>query len=180
MKNQILIKRYTQGLVNSVKDEAEFSALARELSDFSELLQSHKELKDILNNPLIPLNKKKEITEEILVKKSLAEKTLRFILLLVENNRLGLLAEIIESLPEMWNEKRGVYTFEVVSVVPLSERQKEKLMGKLELLEKRPVCLKYRIDPELIAGLWIRRGNIVYDVSIKGNLLKLKERIIEG
>ena len=180
MRNEILTKRYTQGLINSVKDEAEFSALSREISDFSELLQSQKDLKDVLSSPLLPLSKKKQIAEEILVKKSVAEKTLRFILLVVENMRIELLPEIVESLPEAWNEKKGVSTFEVASVVPLSDKQKKKLQEKLAKLEKRQVSLKYRIDPELIAGLWIKRGNIVYDVSLKGSLVNLMEKIIEG
>lgn len=180
MKNEILTKRYTQGLINSVKNEAEFSALKKEISDFSELLQSHKELKDALSSPLLPLSKKKQIAEEILVKKSVAKKTLRFILLVVEHMRLELLPEIVESLPEAWNEKKGVSTLEVASVVPLSDKQKKKLQEKLTKLEKRPVSLKYRIDPELIGGLWIRRGNIVYDVSLKGSLGNLKDKIIEG
>jgi len=50
----------------------------------------------------------------------------------------------------------------------------------LELLEKRPVSLKYRSDSTLVGGLSIRRGNIIYDVSIRGNLDRLKEIIIEG
>jgi F-type H+-transporting ATPase subunit delta len=180
MKNEVLTKRYTQGLVNSVKDETEFSALSREISDFSELLESYKELKDVLSNPLLPMSKKKQIAEEILVKKSVAEKTLRFILLMVENMRLELLPEIVESMPEVWNEKKGVSTFEVASVVPLSDEQKKKLQEKLMKLEKRQVSLKYRIDPELIAGLWIKNGNIVYDVSLKGSLVCLKDKMIEG
>ena len=51
---------------------------------------------------------------------------------------------------------------------------------KLELLENKPVFLKYRSDPSLVGGLSIRKGNIVYDVSIRGNLGRLKENIIEG
>jgi F-type H+-transporting ATPase subunit delta len=180
MKNEILTKRYTQGLINSVKDEAEFSALSREISDFAELLQKHKELKDALSSPILPLGKKKQIAEEILAKESAAEKTLRFILLVVENMRLELLPEIVESMPEAWNEKKGVSTLEVASVVPLSDKQKKRLQEKLTKLEKRQVSLKYRIDPELIAGLWIKRGNIVYDVSLKGSLTSLKDKIIEG
>ena len=180
MKDQILIKRYTQGLVNSIKNEEEFSALNRELSDFAELLEKHKKLKHTLSSPFLPTSKKTQVTDEILVKKSLGKKLSRFILLLVENNRLELLPGIIESLPVVWNENKGIYTFNVASVVPLTEFQKKKLEKKLELLEKRPVVLKYRIDHELVGGLWIQRGNIVYDVSIKGSLMKLKEKICEG
>jgi F-type H+-transporting ATPase subunit delta len=173
MKSQILVKRYTQGLVNSIKNETEFSALSQELSNFALLLRKHQKLKDTLYSPFLP-------TTKVLAKQSFGKKASRFILLLVENNRLELFPDIIESLPEVWNEQKGAYTFEVVSVVPLTDGQRKRLEKKLELLEKRPVILKYRIDPELVGGLWVRRENIVYDVSIKGNLMKLKEEISEG
>ncbi|MBL7083949.1 MAG: ATP synthase F1 subunit delta [Candidatus Aminicenantes bacterium] len=179
MKDQILIKRYTQGLVNSIKDEEELSALSGELSDFAELLEKHKELNDTLCSQFLPTTKKIQVAEDILVKKSLGKKISRFILLLVENNRLELLLDIIKSLPDVWNEEKGIYTFDVVSVVPLTEAQRKDLKNKLELLERRPVVLKYRIDLELVGGLWIQRGNIVYDASIKGDLMKLKEKICE-
>lgn len=180
MKSQILVKRYTQGLINSLRSEAEFSTLSQELSDFSELLGRHKELKETLDMPFLPASRRKRITEEVLARKTLAKKARRFILLLLENNRLELLPDILESLPEAWNEKKGIYTYEVASVVPLRDGQKKELGRKLELLEQKPVILKYRIDPELVGGLWIRRGNVVYDASIKGSLMKIKETIVEG
>ena len=180
MKSQILVKRYTLGLVNSIKDEAEFSALIGELSAFSGLLHTHKELKDTLLNPFLPTSRKVQIAHELLATTSIRKKAQRCILLLVENDRLELLPEIIESLPDAWNEEKGVDTYEVASVVPLSDDQRKKLKVKLERLEKKPVVLKYRIDPELVGGLMIKRKNIVYDISIKGSLLKLKEKIIEG
>ncbi len=180
MKNQVLIKRYSQGLINSVKDESEFSVLSRQLSAISDLLSENKELRDILHNPFLPASKRKQIVEEVLGRSSYAQKTIRLISLLLENNRLDLLPGISESIPEVWNEKKGISTYEVASVVPLSGVQQKKLKGKLELLEKKPVILKYRIEPELLGGLWIKRGNIVYDTSLRGHLMKLREKIIEG
>jgi len=180
MKSHILVKRYTLGLVNSVKNEAEFSALLRELSAFNGLLQTHKDLKDTLLNPFLPLSRKLQIAQELLASTSTEKKAERCILLLVENGRLELLPQIIESLPDAWNDEKGVNTYEVASVVPLSDDQRKKLKVKLERLEKKPVVLKYRLDPELVGGLMIKRKNIVYDISIKGSLLRLKEKIIEG
>lgn len=180
MKSQVLIRRYTQGLINSIKDEAEFSVLSRELSAVSGLLSEHKELRDILHNRFLPASKRKQIVEEVLSKSSYAKKTTRLISLLLENNRLDLLPGIIELIPELWNEKKGISTYEAASVIPLSDVQRKKLKEKLELLEKKPVVLKYRIEPELLGGLWIKRGNIVYDTSVRGHLMKLREKIIEG
>ena len=180
MKSQILVKRYNQGLVNSIKDEVGFSALHRELSAFNELLNTNKRLKDILFNPFLPTSRKIQISKELLAAGSLGKKAVRFILLLVENNRINLLPEIILALPDAWNQEKGIDTYEVASVVPLSDDQKRNLKEKLEQIEMKHVVLKYRIDPELVGGLWIKRKNIVYDISIKGNLSKLKEKIIEG
>lgn len=180
MKIQILIRRYTQGLVNAIKDESEFSVLSRELLDFSKLLSTHTELSKTLSSPFLLKDKKIQILKEILSRKSFQEKISRFIILLAGHNRLGLLAGILDSLPVFWNEKKGILAFEVASVVPLTDTQRKRLRRELELLEEKPVTLDYRIDPELIGGLCVRRGNIVYDVSIKGNLLKLREKIRKG
>jgi len=180
MKTQILIKRYTQGLVEALKGEKEFLTLSRELSDFAELISSHKQLLEILSRPFLVSDKKIQIIKDILAKKKLSQKTSRFILVLAENNRLELLTDILELLPSLWNEKKGIFTYEVSSAVPLKEIQKEKLQKKLESLERGPVYLKYSIDPELIGGLSVRKGNIVYDISLRGRLSRLKEKVIEG
>lgn len=180
MKNQILIKKYTQGLVNSIRNDQEFKTLSKQLADFYNLLSDHKKMEEALSSQFLPTTKKMQIAKEILAKGSLEEKISRFILLLVENNRLGLLPDIVEFFPVLWDERKGVSTIEVSSAVPLLEGQKRKLEEKLELLEKGPVSLKYKIEPELIGGLSIRKGNIIYDVSIKGSLESLKEKICEG
>lgn len=175
-----MIKRYTQGLVNALKNEAEFKALKKELSDFTALLSSHKQLNGVLSRPFLPRIKKVQIIKDILEEKALSEKATRFIILLVENNRLELVQGILDLLPIRWNERKGVLTYEVASAVPLNEGQKRKLEQELESLEKRPVFLKYQVEPELLGGISLKKGNIIFDISLKRQLLKLKEKIIEG
>jgi len=179
MRKRILVRKYTQGLINSIKDQKEFETLFGQLKDFSRILCEHKDLNLALVNPFLPKNRRMQIGKEIFIKGKWSEKISRFVMLLIENDRLGLLPDILESLPIMWNEKRGISTIEVSSAVPLEEGQKKKLKEKLEILERRPVFLKYRIDPTLVGGIFLRKGNIVYDVSIKGSLESLKEKIIE-
>ena len=180
MKHRVLIKRYSQGLVNAIQDEEEFTAIHAELLHFLDLLESREKLKEILQSPFLPLTKKKDLTDELLKNLSYKPKTARFISLCVENDRLEFFSDILDFLPEHWNEEKGVSTFEVSSVVPLSESQKQRLREKLERLEQKPVYLKYKTDLSLVGGLSIKRGNIIYDVSIRGNLERMKENIIEG
>lgn len=180
MKNQILIKRYTQGLVNSIKNEAEYSALKGELSDFTTLLSSHKQLNEILSRPFLPRSKKAQIIKDILAEENFSEKMTRFLKILIEHNRLDLLSDILNFLPLLWNEKQGIFAYEIVSAVPLNEIQKKRLEQKLESFEKRPVFLKYKVDPELLGGFFLKKGSTIYDISLKGQLARLKEKIIEG
>lgn len=178
MKSQILIKRYAQGLVDSIVDDKEYGILNRQLVGFSNLLEKHRKMEETLSSLFLPTTKKMQIAREILSKDSFSKKISRFILLLIENNRLSLLADILDILPVLWNEKKGILSIEVFSAARLSESQKRELQERLEILEKNPVSISYRIDPGLIGGLSIRKGNIVYDVSIKGSLESLKEKII--
>jgi F-type H+-transporting ATPase subunit delta len=180
MKSQRLIKRYVQGLVNSIEDNKEFESISGELEEFSRFLRKEKKLRDTLTSAFLSNTKKKEIAEKVLEKTSLEEKSRRFIILLVENERLLLLEDIIGLLPLAWNEKQGISTFEVRSAVPLGPVQKRRLEEKLARLEQRPVSLTYMIDSSLIGGLSLRKGNIVYDISLLGDLERLRQKIFQG
>ena len=179
MKNQVLVKRYCLGFLGSLRGEQEFASLFPELKAFSDLLIKDK-LGALLLSPFVSGSRRQKIAQKILSAMALHPKPIRFLLLLLENERLELLPDIIASLPDMWNEASGISTIEVLSVVPLSEPQKQTLQQKLEKIEQRPVALKFQEDPSLIGGLALRKGNIVYDVSLKGSLESLREKIIEG
>jgi len=180
MKSHTLIRRYAQGFVQAVPDEAEFKDLIAELAGFAGLLAEGGKLHDALAKPFLPVKAKKEIVREVIASTSLRDKPARFIDLLLKHGRLGLLAEILKAMPELWNEKRGVTTFQVSSVIPLTEDQKKALSARLEKLERRPVHLEFTADPELIGGISLKIKHIVYDVSIRNHLLELRDKMIEG
>jgi F-type H+-transporting ATPase subunit delta len=180
MKDLILVKRYTQGLVGALDGEAEFAGVGRELADFQKMITTNSDLAGVLASPFVEAEKKVQIIRNILAASGFNDKTSRFLLLLFGHNRLCLLGHILQALPTLWNERQGVTTFEVSSVVTLSGIQKKKLQAELERLERRPVSLNFKIEPELVAGLSLKKGNIVYDASIRGHLAKLKAKICEG
>ena len=180
MKSPILVKRYTQGLAGALKDESEFIGISRELAGMQELLSGHGVLNETLASPFVAARKKAQVIKDVLAQSGFTAKTSRFILLLLEHSRLDLLGDILEALPVIWNERRGVATFEVSSVVALGDSQKQRLQAELERLEGRPVFLRYSIDPALVAGFALQKGNVIYDASFRGHLAKIKQAISEG
>jgi len=177
MKNQTLVRKYAHGLVHAVKDEAEFSSVLGELRSFLDLFAGHAGLREALDSPFVAKEKKAGILQTVLAKSGAGEKTARFLDLLAGHGRLDLVGDIVAWLPEAWNERLGILTFEVTSVVPLTDVQKDRLRETLEAVEQAPVRLVYRLDPAIVGGLAVRRGSIVYDASLEGNLSRLKEQI---
>jgi F-type H+-transporting ATPase subunit delta len=180
MRSELLVRKYTQGLVGALRDETEYASVSRDLSDFRGLVSSHAGLARVLASPFVPARKRGGVVRDILAASRMSGKASRFLLLLLDHNRLGLLEEIMKALPVEWNEHRGVAVFEVSSAVPLAESQRKKLQAQLERREKLPVHLIYRLDPSLGGGLSLRRGNVVYDASVSGRLARLREKISEG
>ena len=178
MRNQALIRRYCQGLLGSLRTEEEYASVLADLEGIARLLQEQKELGDVLLTPFLPPSRKQKIAAAVLDRLALHPKAERFFSLLLEKERLDLLLEVVTLLPDLWHEARCIATLEVFSVVPLTPDQKSALQERLEKIEGQPVVLKYRQDPSLIGGLSLRRGNVVYDASLRGSLERLREHII--
>ena len=149
------------------------------LEEFSGILTNHVRLSTLLLRPFVSSTKKAEIIGEILDREKFRPKSRRFLLLLIRHRRLDLLPEVVRDLPARWKDLHGIRTFEVRSVVPLSDGQKGRLEAELARLEEAPVFCSYGLDPALVGGLFIRKGNRVYDASVKGELERLKDIIGE-
>jgi len=179
MESQALVKRYTEGLAAALKSEEEYETVSRELAEFSDILEKNDELREVLLRPFLAAAKKAQIVQDILEKQPSQAKTRRLVLLLLQHRRLEILSRIVRDLPELWRARQGVLTFEVRSVVPLKDAQKKRLEAELRKLEKSQVYCTYVLEPGIIGGLYIKKGNMVYDVSLKGQLERLKEKIRE-
>jgi ATP synthase F1 delta subunit len=179
MKNDVLTNRYTEGLAGALRTSEEYEAVSQELAGFSGLLASHTLLRETLLRPFVPAARKAAVLRDVLDHQAYGDKARRLLLLLAQHGRLPILADIVAALPAHWQKRQGVVTFEVRSVVPLKDAQRARLEERLRTIEKRPVSCMYALDPAIVGGLVIRKGNRVYDVSLKGQLERLKEKIRE-
>ena len=179
MKNDVLVNRYAEGLAGALPTAEEYEAVSRELAGFSGLLASHALLRETLLRPFVPAARKTAVLGDIIDHQAYRDKTRRLLLLLAQRRRLDILTDIVAALPGLWQKRQGIVTFEVRSVVPLKDAQRVRLEEELRTIEKRPVACTYALDPAIVGGLVIRKGNMVYDVSLKGQLERLKEKIRE-
>jgi len=180
MIKQVLVRRYGQGLINVLENEADFRKIRDEFQGLAGLFFGEGELQQTLASPFLAKTKKADLVRDILKRSAADRRTRNFILLLLEKGRFVLLPEILNILPLLWNEKSGVVTIEACSAIPLSEAQQERLRRTLEKREGAPVQLKFSLDPELVGGLVLLRGHVVYDLSVRGGLARLRDLLAEN
>jgi F-type H+-transporting ATPase subunit delta len=177
MKNLALVKKYAEGLARALEDDREYEAVGADVRDFLEAFLSNKDLRRAFISPFVNARKREALLGEVLSRAGTGPKASRFLKLLQHHKRMELLPDIVGALPEAWSEKQGIVTYEVASAVPLTAAQKDRLTRGLESSEGKPVRLVLKADPGLVGGLALRKGHIVYDASVEGELAALKERL---
>ncbi|WP_335974745.1 MULTISPECIES: F0F1 ATP synthase subunit delta [Streptomycetaceae] len=83
----------------------------------------------------------------------------------------------IESLSKLAAARRGRTVAEVVSAVPLSDRQKQRLADALSRIYGRPVHLNLDVDPSVLGGVRVRVGDEVINGSIADRLDEAARRM---
>jgi F-type H+-transporting ATPase subunit delta len=83
----------------------------------------------------------------------------------------------IESLSKLAAARRGRMVAEVVSAVPLNDRQKERLGDALARIYGRRVHLNLDVDPEVLGGVRVKIGDEVINGSIADRLDEAARRM---
>jgi F-type H+-transporting ATPase subunit delta len=104
----------------------------------------------------------------------------RFVALLVERERLALVPEILAALQQLIEESRGVVRAEVITAVPLDERQTQEVARRLAVYSGKQVRIETSIDPDIIGGVIAQIGDERIDDSVRGRLQRLKQRLAQG
>jgi F-type H+-transporting ATPase subunit delta len=149
-------------------------------ADFQNLeifLDKTPELTEYLNNPIVSKEAKREILAKTL-KSQVNTETFKFLMVLVNRDRINLLSVIIANYLELVYETASIKTIEVSTAFPFTYLQKNTLVQKLkELTNAREVRLVITVDPNLIGGFLIKTNSKVIDFTVKNQLQKLAKHL---
>lgn len=170
------IRLYANVLVDVAQSPAvglNLSAVTEELSFFSEAIEKTPALARTLDNPTLGDDRKQAALRGIADKVKASPFTERFLSLLVRRNRAGLLPKILKEIETIQIEKKGGLLGELTTAVPLEAAAVTGVSAALEKKLKKPVYLKQKVDPTIIAGMRVTVAGITYDGTVQGQLEKL-------
>jgi F-type H+-transporting ATPase subunit delta len=149
-------------------------------ADFQNLdifLTETPELVEYLNNPVVKQEAKGEILAKTL-KSQINTETFKFLMVLVERDRINLLGAIINSYLELIYQTASIKMIEVSTAFAFTNLQKNMLIKKLkELTNAREIRLVITVDSSLIGGFLIKTDSKVIDFTVKNQLQNLAKHL---
>jgi F-type H+-transporting ATPase subunit delta len=130
----------------------------------------------LLENPLIPKEKKKTIVQKI-VSNEVAEESLVFLNHLFGIKEWKHLNEIISCYEKLLREKSDLLEVEATVASQMSQERQKELQCALATKYGKTVVLKEIVDPSIIGGVRIKVGDVILDNSIQGQIEQLKSKL---
>lgn len=107
-------------------------------------------------------------------------RTLTFLLVLNEKDRLGRLPSMVQAFHDMAQEAFGRIEVDVHTAGPISSADLEVIRERLASALNKDVVAHHRSDPAMIGGLKLRFGDRLVDGSIATRLRRFRDQLGEG
>jgi F-type H+-transporting ATPase subunit delta len=104
---------------------------------------------------------------------------LNFLLVLNQHDRLDALRPIAAAVHDLYNERAGNMPVQVRSAVPLDDAERERLRQELRTTFGKEPILETAVDADLLGGLTVRVGDVLYDASVRSRLQRIRNQLIE-
>lgn len=154
--------------------------MLQELHAIEALLEESDQLRRVMENPSIPGDRKRAVLDAIAGRLGMARQVRNFVAVLTDHRRLPLFSEILKQLEQELNDRFGFVEAEVSSARELSAAEKQLLEAEITKLTGKRVRARYAQDSSLLGGAVVKVGSTIYDGSVKGQLEKIREQLVEG
>jgi F-type H+-transporting ATPase subunit delta len=174
----IIARRYAKALFSITKNDKEREAVKNELEMLSNLIETNREIKNFLFNPIFGKEGKEKILTGALQKLGGTDIAKNFIRLLLKKDRIKYLKEIVESLSILIIEKQNKKKAMITTIAKLPDASLSKIKSQLSDITKKDIELEEKVDASIIGGVIIQVGSLVYNGSIKTQLENVKNRLL--
>ena len=161
--------RYANALM-LISEKSGLNQIQNDFESFIKLIKNNKNLKLVIDNPLINVKKKSIILENI-CKAIKAQKTfLGFIKTLTKHNKIVLIEKVFSQFNKLIDNKEG---FTEVYLTTSKKLENEKLKQIEKVISQKINCkvkLKKKVDPQIIGGIIIQIDSFMIDNSVRSKL----------
>jgi F-type H+-transporting ATPase subunit delta len=148
------------------------------IQEVAQLLDREPLIRQFLETPRVELEGKKRALQ-VSFGGRVPDLFLRFLLVVLQNRRQGVLGEIAEQYQALVDEERGRTRAEITLARSADERLRGEIVASLERRLGRQVIPNFAVDPSLGGGIVIKVGGEVLDGSLRRHAAGLRRRLLD-
>lgn len=157
------------GLIDDVMDDLE--AVAGVLQDEPEFLS-------LLTLSEVKPDEKAQMVRRVF-KDRVNSLTLDFLCVLAKRNRMNFLYGIGQRYQILLDEKKNLHRIEVTLAKEMDDAEFEKLKNDIRDAVNAEIKLSVMVDPEIIGGIIIRKGDLMIDNSVRTILNRTVNAVVD-
>jgi len=164
--------RYAKAVLSLAVDQKSDEAVNNDMKLIAKTVSENTDLDLALKNAIAKQSAKKEILNQVFP--NLNNLTSKLFDVLVDNNRIDVIADVARKYNELYEAHIGKEKATVTTAIPMTDDLEIKVMAKIKELTSKSVELENIVDESIIGGFILRVGDIQYNASIANKLNKLK------
>ena len=183
MISTAVVNRYANALADVVlspQSDVKPPDAVTQLREFRDSVGKSRDLRAVLATPAVAVTRKRAVLKDIAERLGTSRVVRNFILVLSDHRRIAALAQVVDAVETIFDERMGFVSAEVRSAYDLPAAQRDELSSQLGAIAGRQIRMRFSVDPELIGGVTAKIGSRVYDGSVRGQLADMRRRLSVG
>ena len=173
MNSSKIAVRYAKALFDLALERDVIDVVYRDMKTVSRLC-AMKEVKEVIDNPVILPGKRKEIMLA-LVGDEADKLTVSFIGLMFGHDRGDYLEAAARNYIDLTRRHRGIQQVTITTAIPVSGRLKEEMATVIAGKDKGSIEYIENVDASIIGGFILRVDDAYIDASVRNRLNKYKK-----
>jgi len=175
---RIIAKRYANALVQLAEKQNAVDKTKADLAAFTSAVDALPALQKLFASPVFTPENKTAVIQELAARLGMQPATKRFLEHLAETGRIRYVREMNEAFLEILAERTNRAMARLTTAAAISPADLAEIKKKLEALTGKQVDIDAKIDASLIGGAKAQIGSTVYDGTIKNQLNKMRNQLM--
>lgn len=175
---RVIAKRYANALVQLAEEKKIVDKTKADLAAFVQAVETLPALQKLFASPVFTPENKKSVIKDLAGKLGMQATTQRFVEHLAETGRIRHVKDVNEAFLELLAERTNRAMARLTTATPVKPADLADIKKKLEALTGKQVDIDARVDASLIGGAKAQIGSTIYDGTIKNQLAKMRNQLM--
>ena len=172
--------RYAKALFDvALEEKADLAQIDRDLQAVVAMMKASPDLARASGFSSTTEAQRKSLMESVSKAMSLSAPVTKTLVLLARTGKLELVPDLASAYQERLLAHQNIVRADVTSAAPLSPEKTKALEESLAKVTGKKVELSVSVDPALLGGVVARIGSTVYDGSVKTQLQRMRQELVE-